>query len=130
MRRKVLVSFIVLMMSMLFIACGQKAEPMILPRTDEIRSVEVIDGTAATSYSDKEWISRFLVTATEAKATRKVSVQDQPQVEQYLKIELKCEGSISTLYFYEQRGAYYIEQPYQGIYRSDAVLYEMLTSNR
>lgn len=129
MPRKVFVVFIVLMMAVVLSACGQKAQPIVLPSKDEIHSVELTQGTETTSISEEEWISRFLDAVLKAQPTRKVSVQDQPQVKGYVKIDLKGETSVSTIFFYEEQGAYYLEQPYQGIYRSDAALYEMLVSN-
>ena len=58
--------------------------------------------------------------------TKKESVQDVPQAESYIKIDFQFETGTSTIFAYEDSGKYYIEQPYQGIYKIDSKLFERL----
>ena len=41
-------------------------------------------------------------------------------------IDFQFEAGTSTLFAYEDSGKYYVEQPYQGIYKIDSQLYSQL----
>ena len=47
-------------------------------------------------------------------------------VESYIKIDFRLKTGTSTIFAYEDRGKYYLEQPYQGIYKIDRKLFERL----
>ena len=78
------------------------------------------------SHSDKTWISEIIADISSSEPTKKESVQDCPQVESYIKIDFQFETGTSTIFAYEDSGKYYIEQPYQGIYKIDSQLFERL----
>jgi len=112
-------------------ACGKKAAPITLPQADEITSIDVTIAENTVSHSDKTWISEIIADISSSEPTKKESVQDFPQVESYIKIDFRHEtfrhekGTI-TIFAYEDRGKYYLEQPYQGIYKIDRKLFERL----
>lgn len=108
------------------VACGKKAVPITLPQTDEITSIDITVGENTVSHSDKTWISEIIADISSSEPTKKESVQDVPQAESYIKIDFQFETGTSTIFAYEDSGKYYIEQPYQGIYKIDSKLFERL----
>lgn len=102
------------------IGCGKQAEPIVLPVTDEIDSINITTfDNSEFSYSDEEWIEQFINILTDAETTTKESVQEIPSVENYGKVNISYDNKIATVFYYTEKGNYYIEQPYQGIYVTD-----------
>lgn len=111
-------------------ACGRKAAPITLPRADKITSIDITIAENTVSHSDKTWISEVIADISSSEPTKKESVQDFPQAKSYIKIDFRHEtgtetGTI-TIFAYEDRGKYYLEQPYQGIYKIERKLFEKL----
>lgn len=96
--KKFLSLFLCLTCVLTLVACGKKAAPITLPQAD----------------------------ISSSESTKKESVQDVPQAESYIKIDFRFETGTSTIFAYEDSGKYYIEQPYQGIYKIDSKLFERL----
>ena len=108
-------------------ACEKKADPIVLPRTDEIISVDITADGSTVSCSNKTWIREIISDIFAAEPTGRESVQDVPEAENYIKVVLTTKMNASTtLYVYEDTYGFYIEQPYQGIYKTDSELYERL----
>ena len=92
--------------------CSQKnANPISLPEESTIQSIDITVGEKTEKYSDSEWISQCISSMNNAQATAKESVQDIPQVDEYIKIDINTEGAKSTLFVYLEKNDYYIEQP-------------------
>ena len=108
------------------VGCGKKAVPITLPQTDEITSMDITVGENTVSHSDKTWIGEIITDISSSEPTKKESVQDAPQVERYIKIDFQFETGTSTIFAYEDSRKYYIEQPYQGIYKIDSQLFGRL----
>lgn len=106
-------------------ACGKKANPIVLPQSSDVVSVDVIDGENTVNCSDKTWIDEVINGITDSKPTNKQSVQDFPQVDNYIKVELNSQTEKTTVFVYKDKGKFYIEQPYNGIYIIDSDLYKM-----
>ena len=105
----------------------KKADHIVLPRANDITSVDITADGSTVSYSDKTWICKIISDISAAEPTGKESVQDIPQAENYIKVVLITAAEASTtLYVYEDTCEFYIEQPYQGIYKTDSELYERL----
>ena len=124
--KKFLSLFLCLICVMTLVACGKKASPIMLPQTDEITSIDITVGESTVSHSDKTWISEIIADISSSEPTKKESVQDFPQVESYIKIDFRHEKGTITIFAYEDGGKYYLEQPYQGIYKIDRKLFERL----
>lgn len=107
-------------------ACGGKADPIVLPNAGDITSVDITAGNKTINHADKAWINEMLSNISSSGPTSKESVQDAPDVENYIKIDIQFESGTGTLFAYEDSGKYYIEQPYQGIYEIDSKLYSQL----
>lgn len=124
--KKIISLFLCLTCVLTLVACGKKADPITLPQIDEITSVDITVGENTVSHSDKNWISEIITGISSSEATKKESVQDVPQAESYIKIDFRFETGTSTIFAYEDSGKYYIEQPYQGIYKIGSQLFEKL----
>ena len=107
-------------------ACGKKAAPITLPQADKITSIDITIAENTVSHSDKTWISEVIADISSSEPTKKESVQDFPQAESYIKIDFQLEKGTITIFAYEDRGKYYLERPYQGIYKIERKLYERL----
>ncbi|WP_270270339.1 DUF5301 domain-containing protein [Enterocloster clostridioformis] len=124
--KKYISLFLCLACMLTLVACGKKAVPITLPQTDDITSIDITVGENTVNHADKTWISEIISDISSSEPTNKESVQDVPQAESYIKIDFQFETGTSTLFAYEDSGKYYIEQPYQGIYKIDSQLYRRL----
>ena len=115
------------LLSLLFCtSCGRKASPITLPQPEDILTVQITEGSETITHSDADWICEMILQMTDARPTRRQSVQDVPMADSWLKIEMEQLSGMSVIYAYEDGGRFYLEQPYQGIYQIDGYLYEML----
>ena len=108
--------------SAMLCACGKKGNPIILPDREDIISIGVSDGEkyAMSPNTEEEadaFISEFLSILMDVEVTNKESVTDVPANKDYITISLNCDDKVTTLFYYKDKGAEYVEQPYQGIYR-------------
>lgn len=124
--KKFLSLFLCLTCVLTLVACGKKAVPITLPQTDEIISIDITVGENTVSHSDKTWISEIIADISSSEPTKKESVQDFPQAKSYIRIDFRHETGTITIFAYEDRGKYYLEQPYQGIYKIERKLFERL----
>ena len=95
---------------------GCQGEAIALPLAGE---VEAIQG---------ENLAGEPVALTEAEEIAAVmeSVQDAPLTEPYGSLTLENQGGETLLYYYEERGATLVEQPYTGIFRLEGSLEDLL----
>lgn len=107
-------------------ACGKKADLITLPQTDDITSIDITVGENTVNHTDKTWMSEIIADISDSEPTKKESVTDVPQVESYIRIDFYFNTGTSTLFAYEDSRKYYVEQPYQGIYKIDSQLYGRL----
>ena len=124
--KKFLSLFLCLTCVLTLVACGKKVAPITLPQTDEITSIDITIEENTVSHSDKTWMSEIIADISSSKPTKKESVQDVPQAESYIRIDFRHETGTITIFAYEDRGKYYLEQPYQGIYKIERRLFERL----
>ena len=124
--KKFLSLFLCLTCILTLVACGKKAAPITLPQADEITSIDITIEENTVSHSDKTWMSEIIADISSSKPTKKESVQDVPQAESYIRIDFRHETGTITIFAYEDRGKYYLEQPYQGIYKIERKLFERL----
>lgn len=107
-------------------ACGKKANPIVLPQSSDVVSVDVTVGENTVNCSDKTWIDEVISGLSDSKPTNKQSVQDFPQVDNYIKVELNSQTEKTTVFVYKDKGKFYIEQPYSGICIIDEETYNQL----
>lgn len=117
--KKYMLLSIGMIMCILFSACGTsaKADPIVLPSTKDIISISVSDDNATATCTDGEQIGEIMSILMDMESTSKSSVNDSPNVDEYVKIDFNCsDDTVTTIFFYEDSGTQYVEQPYQGIY--------------
>ena len=68
--------FLCLACVLTLVACGKKADPITLPQTDEITSIDITVEENTVSHSDKTWISEIIANISSSEPTKKESVQD------------------------------------------------------
>ena len=128
--KKILSWFLYITCILTLVACGKRAAPITLPQADEITSIDITFEENTVSHSDKTWISEIIADISSSEPTKKESVQDFPQAKSYIRIDFRhetgTETEIITIFAYEDRGKYYLEQPYRGIYKTDRKLFERL----
>lgn len=93
-----------------------------IPKADDVKSislVNIVDGRGLLKWtiSDKDDIEKFLQNLENSKKTKKESVSDFPNKDEFIlvSIELSEGGKIRNT-IYEEDKKLYFEQPYVGIY--------------
>ena len=107
-------------------ACGKKANPIVLPQSSDVVSVDVTVGENTVNCSDKTWIDEVISGLSDSKPTNRESVQDSPHVKDYMRIEINSQTEKTTVFVYKDKGKFYIEQPYSGICIIDEETYNQL----
>lgn len=107
-------------------ACSKKANPIVLPQSSDVVSVDVTVGENTVNCSDKTWIDEVISGMTDSKPTNKQSVQDFPHVKDYMRIEINSQTEKTTVFVYKDKGKFYVEQPYSGICIIDEETYNQL----
>lgn len=107
-------------------ACSKKANPIILPQSSDVVSVDVTVGENTVNCSDKTWIDEVISGLSDFKPTHRESVQDSPHVKDYMRIEFNSQTEKTTVFVYKDKGKFYIEQPYSGICIIDEETYNQL----
>lgn len=119
MKKSVMLLIIYLSAVILLVACSPEkvAEPVILPALDDVDSISVTSGDINATSINKEWLSEVMSILMDMEPTSIPSINDSPNVEEYTMINVNCsDGTVKTIFFYEEKGKEYVEQPYQGIY--------------
>ena len=106
-------------------ACSKNANPIILPQSSDVVSVDVTVGENTVNSSDKTWIDEVISGLSDSKQTNRESVQDSPHVKNYMRIEINSQTEKTTVFVYKDKGKFYVEQLYNGIYIIDSDLYKM-----
>ena len=105
---------------------GGGGQPLHLPNEKAALSVDITSHGRTLKYTEEDWIVDFLYLIRTAEPTNRLSVQDFPAVTDYVTADIHFQEETVTLYLYRDKGAYYVEQPYQGIYRMDTLIYEQI----
>ena len=93
-----------------------------LPKADEVRSLSLINivddrGHLKWTISDKDDIENFLQLLENSKLTKKESVSDFPNKDEFILVSIKVsEGGYIRNTIYEEDKKLYFEQAYVGIY--------------
>lgn len=107
-------------------ACSKKANPIVLPQSSDVVSVDVTVGENTVNCSDKTWIDEVISSLSDSKPTNRESVQDSPHVNDYMRIEINSQTEKTTVFVYKDKGKFYVEQPYNGICIIDEETYNQL----
>ena len=91
-----------------------------LPSDDSVSSINMEQNDKIVKIDEQEKIKDIMFIINEVKrTTTNKSVQDSPgNVENIIKINIEYgEVNNSTVFIYKRKNKYFIEQPYNGIYR-------------
>ena len=91
-----------------------------LPLDDSVYSINMEQEDKVVMIEELEKIKDIMFVISKVKGTTtSKSVQDSPvNAENVIKINIEySEGNILTLFIYKKKNKYFIEQPYNGIYR-------------
>lgn len=130
MKRSMLVFLVCLaVLGMLGAGCGEREAPAVdLPEVSEIALVTVEREAERAVYTDPEWIGKLVAAMEAAEPTARQSIQDAPNENDLISVHLTLEeGGGQTWFFYRKAGRYFLERPYQGIYRTGEELCDILT---
>lgn len=122
----------ILLIMVVFTACGKTKNPVFLPEREDIISIGVSDGekTAFSPNTEGEaaaFIDAFYAILSDMEISNKESVTDAPVNQDYIEISLNCDDKVTTLFYYKDKDTEYVEQPYQGIYIPKSSLEEKIT---
>ena len=91
-----------------------------IPSDDSVYNINLEQNGKKIEVSKQDKIKDIIYIISEVKrTTTSESIQDSPiNVENEIKIDFKYkENKTSTVFVYKKKGKYFIEQPYNGIYR-------------
>lgn len=135
MKKKLIYIFVLFMAigAILGIVCHNKLNKfkyaLDLPASDSLSSIRLEQNRKDVEIKESETIKDIVYVINGVKrTTSKQSIQDSPvNVENKIKVDFnfKEEGT-STIFVYEKNEKYYIEQPYNGIYRISADEYNSI----
>ena len=126
MKKSIIGTIFIITCCLFLSSCKKKAEPISLPLTGAVESVEVALGDEDIIHTDEEWIASFMQKIGDGKPTSKESVQDVPSVSKYTKVDILYNSNTSIVFIYEENSKWYVEQPYQGIYEIDETISSLL----
>ncbi len=100
-----------------------KVEYTDCPTVENIISVTISDNNNEEAQISNEVLEKILSGISDAQPSRKQSVNDNPTVSSYCKIEIQTNERLYCYFVYEENGVYYIELPYEGVWRTDSDFY-------
>ena len=104
-----------------------KAEPIRHPELNEIVSVKLSCNTPdATIPMSEKYYEDLIRYISEAKPTRKQSLNDTPTSGAYYGVEIQTDGMQYRYFVYEEGEQVYIEMPYEGIYEAEHTLFSIV----
>ena len=112
----------------LLVGCGKTAAPMDLPPDHAVTDVSVVTiNGKEIAVTEPDRIEAVMLLLRAAEPTRRQSVNDQPtNVASYGVVRIRAGDRTTVVYYYEKDGSHYVEQPYQGIYRTQDSLEDLL----
>lgn len=125
--RKYKIILSVLLVFAMITACGKKGDPVILPDTSDVTSIELRNGSTSAISIDPDYIENFMGLLSDMEITNQESINDAPSVDDYISIRIHCDDQTSEVFFYQKKNTDYVEQPYQGIYKPSPALHEAIT---
>lgn len=103
-----------------------ESEPINCPTVENIVSVTVSDNNNEEVEISNELLEKLVSGIANAKPTRKQSVNDYPTANPHYEIEIRTNERLYCYFVYEEGSVYYIELPYEGVWRTDAEFYGMV----
>ena len=125
MQRKFFIILIIILLMLMILGIfyyfmNRRTYNLNLPQLEKLESISLEQDTNKKVINDNEKMKDIINILNERERTSKEeSIQDSPvNTSNKVKIDFKFkETGASTLFVYERNNKYYIEQPYNGIYR-------------
>ena len=125
MQRKFFIILIIILLMLMILGIfyyfmNSRTYNLKLPQLEKLESISLEQDTNKKVINDNEKMKDIINILNETKRTTKEeSIQDSPvNTNNKIKIDFNFkETGASTLFVYERNNKYYIEQPYNGIYR-------------
>ena len=121
---------LIISMIFLFSCNNNELNDLSLPQKEQTEKIEVKHNEETFFITDKEEISKLIDAFQLAKLTKQKSVQDFPTAsDNYYLLCFKDKNNeeIYKIFAYKKGKKYYIEKPYQGIYRIADDEFNLLT---
>ena len=103
------------------------AEPLELPAAQNVVSINISTDTAPAYLLSPDDHAALLDALSAIRPTRGMTLNDYPDVRPYHCIEINTSSGLYRLFLYEYAARTYVESPYEGIYRADDKLYELIS---
>lgn len=106
----------------IFLDLNKRNYELNLPQQEKLSSIVIKSNTNSADVTDSEEIKDIIYVLSgsgNGRTTKEESIQDYP-VNADKVVQVECvsnESRGSTLFVYMKNGNYYLEQPYNGIYR-------------
>ena len=101
----------------------------ILPNKNEVESVSIKKDNEIVQTTDKDIISNIIDNIENARKTFRSSTNDQPLENQFITIVFTRDNEqTDTFYLYQSKNDYFLEKPYEGIYRISQEIEENIIS--
>ena len=124
-QRKIFIMIIIILLMLMILGIfyyfmNSRTYKLNLPQLEKLENILLEQDTNKKVINDNEKMKNIINILNETKRTTKEeSIQDSPvNTNNKIKIDFNFkETGASTLFVYERNNKYYIEQPYNGIYR-------------
>lgn len=108
--------------AVVFVGINGRSYELHLPAKEKLAGISVEKGSKQAEITEDKKIEDLLYALSGGggdRKTKKESVSDEPvNVQESLKVDFHfAESGTSTLFVYQKGGGYYVEQPYNGIYK-------------
>ena len=121
-----ILTLITLLLCLSSFSCS-KTNTITVPLPKDVISVTVNYGDGEYTCNEISWIQQLISIIEKSTSTNRPSVADYPMAENYITITIQQSKGASRLFVYQEDHIIYIEQPYQGIFKSEVELYELIT---
>ena len=124
--KTIILSTIVVVSIVLIFMLSKNNRSLSVPNTEELSSITLVDvvnekGSEKTTISKKTDISRLLEILKNSERTNKESISDFPSKTQFTTVLFKFKsGGNSFRSIYEDNNSFYIDQPYEGIFKIES----------
>jgi beta-lactamase regulating signal transducer with metallopeptidase domain len=120
----IVIALVIACIAVAVLLLANPAKPLELPEAASVLSMDLeqfneYETLGVVTITDSSNIETVLSALSGARKTLRQSVNDYPVQNNYLIVRLILAGERRTLCLYAEENAYYIEEPYVGIYRSD-----------
>mgnify|MGYP001638864515 FL=1 len=123
--------FLITMVFIVYIltGCAKKDKSDIVKESFDLQEISItLYNKKCINVTESEKMQDIVKVINDTTSKKEESTQDVPDVDKYGKIVLMSKENEKTLYYYEKKDKYYIEEPYVGIYQHTQNLNEYFNS--